>query len=64
MSATIESLLLTPREAARMLAVSARHLWTLTQTGRLPRVLLGRSVRYDPADLRRFVETNKSKAPE
>jgi excisionase family DNA binding protein len=51
--------LLTPREAARVLAVSERTLWGLTRSGQIPCVRIGRSVRYDPADLRRWIESRK-----
>lgn len=53
--------LLTTQQAAEMLAVSERTLWELTNRGTLPCVRVGRSVRYDPADLRRWVAANKSK---
>jgi excisionase family DNA binding protein len=56
-----EVLLLTPREAARALAISERSLWGLTQRGLLACVRLGRSVRYDLADLRAFITTQKCK---
>jgi excisionase family DNA binding protein len=52
-------LLLTAREAAHALAISTRLLWTLTNCGKLPAVRLGRCVRYDPADLARFVQSAK-----
>ncbi len=38
--------LLKPREAADILAISERTLWTLTKEGVIPCVRLGRSVRY------------------
>ena len=53
-------LLVTPREAARMLSVSPRHLWSLTQAGVVPCVKLGRSVRYDIASLQRAIEAAKA----
>jgi excisionase family DNA binding protein len=49
-------LLLTPAEAARMLAVSPRTLWGLTAAGEVPAVRIGRAVRYAVADLREYVE--------
>jgi excisionase family DNA binding protein len=52
-------LLLTPRDAARRLAVSERTLWSLTRAGSIPRIKLGRIVRYDPEDLRKFVDAQK-----
>jgi excisionase family DNA binding protein len=42
------SLALTPREAAKALAISPRTLWTRTANGEIPHVKIGRSVRYRP----------------
>ena len=47
-------------EAAKVLAISPRLLWTLTNGGVIPCVRIGRSVRYDPADLRCYIESNKT----
>ncbi|MFZ2872978.1 MAG: helix-turn-helix domain-containing protein [Phycisphaerales bacterium] len=52
--------LLTYREAAKVLGVTPRTVWTLVQAGTLPAVRFGRSVRIDQADLRRFIERAKS----
>lgn len=52
--------LLRPREAAEWLKISERSLWSLTQRGDLPAVRIGRSVRYDLADLNTYVESRKS----
>jgi len=43
--------LLTPKEAAAALAISERTLWQLKSDGEIPHIPIGRSVRYDPADL-------------
>jgi hypothetical protein len=55
--ATETPLLLTPRDAARMLAVSPRKLWAMTfeETPSLPYVRCGRLVRYSVDDLRRWI---------
>jgi len=53
-------LLLRPREAAQALAISERTLWGLTKTGTIPCVRLGRSVRYDVADLREAIAARKA----
>ena len=53
-SADSPSFLLTVRDAAIALAISERKLWTLTKSGEMPVVRLGRSVRYRPEDLREF----------
>jgi excisionase family DNA binding protein len=52
-----ERLLLTPREAAATLSISERTLWAVTAPrGPLPAVRIGRAVRYDPPDLRRWID--------
>lgn len=53
-------LLLTATEAAEALAISPRTLWSLTDSGELPCVRIGRSVRYDPTDLRAWIDRRKS----
>ncbi|MDB5294893.1 MAG: Transcriptional regulator [Phycisphaerales bacterium] len=60
-AAPIVPSLLPPPDAARALSVSERTLFTLTQRGDLPAVRIGRAVRYDPADLRRYVERAKGR---
>ena len=53
-------LLLSSREAARLLSVSPRTLWACTKPrGELPSVRIGRSVRYHVADLERWIEKQK-----
>jgi len=48
-------LLVTEREAARMLAVSPRTLFALRQSGELKAVRIGRTVRYSAESLRAFI---------
>lgn len=43
------------REAARMLSIGTRTLWTLTASGAIPVVRIGRAVRYRRADLEAFL---------
>ena len=58
-----DPVLVTAREAAKMLAVSERTLWTLADSGALPRVPIGpRGYRYDVADLRAWIATRKAEA--
>lgn len=47
--------LFTVREAAEYLRISERHLWTITRTGKLPAIKLGRSKRYSLADLDAYI---------
>lgn len=53
-------LLVDAREAAKVLALSPRKLWSLTAGGEVPCVRIGRMVRYDPVDLRAWIEAQKS----
>jgi len=58
-------LLLSSKEAARALGVSARTLWTLTfnrQPG-LPHVRIGRRVMYRLSDLEAWIERNRIASP-
>ncbi|HUW83539.1 MAG TPA: helix-turn-helix domain-containing protein [Phycisphaerae bacterium] len=60
-SGAVEALL-TYRQAARILGVTARTVWTLVNRGQLRAVRFGGTVRIDPADLREFVERAKGPA--
>jgi hypothetical protein len=59
--ATKAPLLVSARDAARMLAVSPRKLWAMTfeESPRLPHVRCGRLVRYSPDDLRRWIDARR-----
>ena len=55
------SLLVSPREAARRLAISPRKLWSITfeeQPG-LPYVRVGRLVRYAVSDLESWISRQR-----
>jgi excisionase family DNA binding protein len=52
-------LLWTCHEAAAALSISLRTLWALTSEGRIPCVRINRSVRYDPRDIRFWIESQK-----
>lgn len=54
--------LLTAKEAAEVLAISTRTLWTMTNAGEIPCVRIGRAVRYDPEDLSRWIQKKKRKS--
>jgi excisionase family DNA binding protein len=56
-------MLLTVRQAAEALQISERKLWSMTASGEIPRVRIGRSVRYDPIDLRAWIEAQKTGGP-
>lgn len=53
-------LLLTAREAAEALSICERTLWTLTNTGALKSIRIGRAVRYAVDDLERYIERNRT----
>ena len=55
-------LLLKPEEAAEALAISPRTLWALTNSGEIPKLKIGRCVRYDVDDLRAWVAAQKDRA--
>ena len=52
---TPEPLLVSPRQAARLLSVSERTLFTWTKAGQVPCVKLGRLVRYSVDSLKEFI---------
>jgi excisionase family DNA binding protein len=51
--------LLTVRQAAKLLQISTRTLWTLTKQRIIPYVPVGRSVRYNLDELRKWIEANQ-----
>ncbi|MAX23389.1 MAG: DNA-binding protein [Phycisphaeraceae bacterium] len=55
----VQRLLLKPNEAAEMLAISPRLLWSITDSGELPCLRIGRLVRYDPTDLKVWINAQK-----
>ena len=52
-------MLLTSREAAKLLNISERTLWQVTRDGKLPCIRIGRAVRYDFHDLHAFIAERK-----
>ena len=61
-SGSDEPTLLTTQEAAEFLRVSTRHLWTITETGLIPRIKMGRCVRYKMDDLMRYIDGLRSES--
>lgn len=55
-----QPVLLTSEQTRAMLNVSARTLFTLADTGQIQRVHIGRSVRFDIADVQKFIADRKS----
>ncbi len=58
---TFEPMLLTPRQAARVLNVSERTLWQRTKDGMIPAIKIGHLVRYSPDDLRNWIRQASEK---
>lgn len=52
--------LMSIRETAEYLSISTRHLWTITNSGQLPNIKMGKSVRYDRVDVDAYIERCKS----
>jgi len=52
-------LLINAREAAKLLAISERTLWTLMRNQEVPVVRIGRAIRYPLADLIAWVKHRK-----
>ena len=55
--------LLKPRDAAKLLAISERTLFTLTKKGELPSVRMGKTVRYAQGELAAFVRKQTQSIP-
>ena len=51
--------LLSASETARMLRLSVPHVYTMAAAGTLPSIKFGRAVRFDPADVERFIEAHR-----
>ena len=49
------------KQAAALLGISPRKLWTLSNTGEIPAVRFGRCVRFRPEDLEAFLATHIAK---
>ena len=49
------------KTTAKSLGISPRTLWELTRRGEIPRMKVGRLVRYDPDDVRAWIKKQKKK---
>lgn len=61
--ASNESLLIGAAAAAELMGVSARTLWTLTDSASLPHVRIGRRVMYRPESLRAWLAARERGIP-
>ena len=57
------ALLVSSKEAARLLSISERTLWSLTDSGRLPCVKIGKAKRYSIPAIEKFIEQQTQPAP-
>jgi excisionase family DNA binding protein len=64
MSGESQPRLITIQEASKFLSVSVSTLYGWVWQRRIPFVKLGRAVRFDIADLEKFIEANKLKPRE
>lgn len=55
----LPAILVDAKDAARMLSIGTRLLWTKTKAGEIPVVKINRRVLYDPNDLRTWAENQK-----
>ena len=62
MKDTQEKLLLRVSEAAEMLSVARSKAYLMVQTGELPKVVVGRSIRVPAAALRAWVDAQTQAA--
>jgi len=53
-------LLMTVKSAAESMAISQRKLWSLTKSGEIPHVRIGRSVRYAVDDLVEWISRQRT----
>ncbi len=51
----VEPILLKPPQAAQVLGIGKRKLWSMTAGGEIPHVRIGKSVRYSVDSLRDWV---------
>jgi excisionase family DNA binding protein len=65
MLSTEERIALRPREAAKLLGICTRTLWTWTRAGRVPCVKIGKTVLYPADQLREWLrrEVSRQQSP-
>ena len=60
MHKTLEPLVVDATEAAKMLSIGKRKLWSETNCGNIPCVRIGRAVRYSVEALREYVRKHST----
>jgi excisionase family DNA binding protein len=56
-----QQLLWTTRQTSAALNIGARLLWSLTNSGEIPSVRIGKKVLYLPSDLQKWIESRRVK---
>lgn len=51
--------LLSPGKVAELLGLSKPHVYNLAKGGKLPSVKFDQAVRFDPADVERFIQDHR-----
>lgn len=54
--------LLTARQTAKLLRISERTLWSLTNAKRIPHLRIGRALRFDLRDTDTWIQSRKREA--
>lgn len=54
--------LLTAKATAKLLGISSRTLWSLTNRREIPHLRIGKILRYDPRDIQTWIEKRKREA--
>jgi len=55
--------LLSPGEVAAKLGLSRPHIYTLASAGKIRSIKFGRSVRFEPKDVERFIREHRRGGP-
>ena len=56
--------LLNAAETGKRLRLSVPHVYTMAAAGTLPSIKFGRAVRFDPADVERFIQAHRRGVPQ
>jgi putative molybdopterin biosynthesis protein len=56
--------MLTTKQVATLLNCTPQTIQDLIKRGELPAIRLGRQFRIEPAELRRYIETHRTRPPE
>lgn len=57
-----QTMLLRAEDVARIMSISVRAVYRLSESRKLPSIKWDRSVRFDPVDVAKFIEDNRREA--